>query len=395
MATNLISIVMQALTPDVIAKIASALGVDRTILQKGVAAAIPALLAYLANSVSKPGGERQLASAMAQQPAGALDTLMNIINGSGQKSLGERKSLVESGSSLLTGLLGGSTQDSLTRAIGRYAGIGESTSKSLVGMLGPVVLDTLRQQQRSAGLDPSGLANLLTAQKQQFAAALPSGLSEQLSAVGLSDVEGSLRDGAAATSAAAGRIGNAAGAAMARAGQTASVARSAPATQWPYWVIGLAALAGLAWLFLGNWGDQRVAERTPPTAIPSSQPKEEPRETVGLARPNLTVDGVNLADQVNSSISALRTTLVGITDSASARAAIPKLREATAQLDKINSMSAQLPKEGRSALAALIAAAMPTINSAIEKILATPGIEDIARPAINEMRAKLDSLARA
>jgi hypothetical protein len=58
-------------------------------------------------------------------------------------------------------------------------------------------------------------------------------------------------------------------------------------------------------------------------------------------------------------------------------------------------MAAQLPKERRSALAALIAAAMPTINSAIEKVLATPGIADVARPAINELRAKLDSLARA
>jgi hypothetical protein len=262
-------------------------------------------------------------------------------------------------------------------------------------MLGPVVLDTLGQQQRSAGLDTSGLANLLTAQKQQFAAALPAGFSEQLSAAGLGDIlEGSLREGATAASAAAGRIGSTSREAMARAGQTASVARSAPAAQWPYWVLGLAALAGLAWLFLGNWSGQRVAEQTPPPAIPSTQ-SGEPRETVGLAPANLTVGGINLADQVTSSMDTLRTTLGGITDSASARAAVPKLHEVTAQLDKVNNMAAQLPKERRSALAALIAAAMPTINSAIEKILATPGIADVARPAINELRAKLDLLARA
>jgi hypothetical protein len=396
MATNLISLVTQVLTPEVIARIASALGLDRTILQKAVTAAIPALLAYLANAVSKPGGERQLANAIGQQPPGTLDKLLNIISGSGQKARAERESFVESGSSLLSGLLGGSTQDALTRAIGRYAGIGEGTSKSLFGMLGPVVLDTLGQQQRNAGLDVSGLANLLTAQKQQIAAAFPSGFSEQLSAAGLGDVlESSMREGARAASGAASRIGSASRAAMASATQAAPAARTA---QWPYWVLGLAALAGLAWLALGNWGGQRVAEQPRPTAIqspPTGIQSSDPRETVGLAPANLTVGGVNLADQVRSSIGDLRTTLVGITDSASAQAALPKVREVTAQLDKVHAMSAQLPKESRGSLSALIAAAMPTINSAIEKILATPGVGDIVRPALTELRTRLDTLARA
>jgi hypothetical protein len=91
----------------------------------------------------------------------------------------------------------------------------------------------------------------------------------------------------------------------------------------------------------------------------------------------------------------LRTTLTGITDAASAQAALPKLREVTTQLDTVSAMSAQLPPESRRALAAPIAAAMPTIISAIEKILATPGVGDVARTAINELRARLDSLARA
>jgi hypothetical protein len=389
MATNLISLVTQALTPDMVAKIASALGLDRTILQKAIAAAIPALLAYIGNAASKPGGERQLANALAQQPSGALDTLMNIVGGSGQRSLAEQKSFVESGWSLLSGLLGGSTQDALTRTIGRYAGIGEGTSKSLVGMLGPVVLDVLGQHQRRAGLDTSGLANLLTEQKQQIAAALPSGFAEQMRAAGLTDaLEGSLRDGARAASTAADRIGSAPRAAMARAEEAASVARSAPAAQWPYWVLGLAALAALAW-FLGNWGGQRVAEQPRPTTT------AEPRETVGRGTANLAVSEATLADQVTSSIGALRTTLTGITDPTSARAALPKLREVTAQLDNVHAMSAQLPPESQKALAARITAAMPTINSAIERILAAPGVGDVARPAINELRARLDSLARA
>ena len=386
MATNLISLITQFLTPDMIAKIASALGLDRSIAQKAIAAAIPAILASLGNAVSKPGGERQLANALSQQPAGALDNLMNIMSGSGQKSLVEQRSFVESGSSLLSGLLGGSTLDSLTSAVGKFAGVGEGTSKSLLGMLGPLVLGALGQQQRSAGLDASGVANLLTSQKQQIASAIPSGLVDQMRVGGLVDaVEGSLRGGAAAASAAADRIGSAPRAAMARASEAASVARRTSSAQWPYWVLALAALSGLAWLLLGDWGSRRVAEQPRPTAT----------ETVGLAAADLTVGGVNLADQVNSSIAALRTTLTGITDAASAQAAMPKLREVSAQLDRVNALSGQLAPEGRRAIRSLTATAIPAINSAIEKILAVPGVGDVARPAINELRARLNSLARA
>jgi hypothetical protein len=382
MATNLISLVTQFLTPDVIARIASALGLDRTIAQKAIGAAVPALLAFLGNAVTKPGGERQLANAMAQQPLGPLDIVKNIIGGS------EQKSLVERGSSMLSGLLGGSTQDALTQAVGKFAGIGEGTSKSLLGMLGPMVLGVLGQHQRDTGQDVGSLANLLASQKQQFAGAIPPGLADQMRVGGLMDtLQGGLRSGAAAASDAAGRIGRTSDAAIARASQAASSARSSSAP-WLYWVLALAVLAGLAWLFFGNWAGERVAERGQPTS-------EQGRATVGLGTANLTVDGVNLAEQANSSISTLRTTLAGITDAASAQAALPKLREVTVQLDNVNALSPQLPADSRRALATLIASAMPAINSMIDKILAIPGVGDVARPAINELRARLEPLARA
>ena len=68
-------------------------------------------------------------------------------------------------------------------------------------MFGPVVLGALGQQQRSAGLDAGGLASLLTSQKDQFAAAIPAGLADQLNASGLIDKLG--RDFRTGTAAAA------------------------------------------------------------------------------------------------------------------------------------------------------------------------------------------------
>src|SRR5215510_3192155 len=72
MPTNLIALIAQFLTPDMIARIASALGIDRTLAQKAIDAAVPAMLARLAGHASKPEGARQLSNVLAQQAPDAL-----------------------------------------------------------------------------------------------------------------------------------------------------------------------------------------------------------------------------------------------------------------------------------------------------------------------------------
>jgi hypothetical protein len=376
MAANLVSVVMQFLTPDMIAKIASVLGLDRTVAQKAIGGVVPALLASLADVASTPTGARQLTNTLAQQQPGALESLKGLIGSSGQSNL------AETGSSMLSGLFGGGALDTMAQSIGKFAGLDGASSKSLLGMLGPVVLGALGQQQRSAGLDAGGLASLLASQKDQIAAAIPPGLADQLSAAGLIDrAAGGLRSGAAAASAAGSR--------MAGASQPPSATTSAAASQWPYWLAGLAVLGGLLWYALGRPGGDTVAELPRPAA---TQPATG---TVGMAPSDLTIGGVNLTNQVNSSVGTLRSVLPTITDAASAQAALPKLHEATAQLNEVSSLATKLTPEGKSALARLIATATPAINQMCDKVLATPGVGDIAKPAIDELRGKLDTLSRA
>ena len=384
MATNLVSVVMQFLTPDTIAKIASVLGIDRNVAQKAVAGAIPALLASLADVASTPNGARQLTNTLTQQSS-SLENLKNLVGGAGQNLLAEL------GSSMLSGLFGGGTLDAMAQTIGKFAGIGEGTSKSMLGMLGPVVLGALGQQQRSAGLDAGGLASLLTSQKDQIAAAMPAGLADQLSAAGLIDgATGSLRSGAAAASAAGGRIAEASERTVYRAGQTASAAtRSTAASQWPYWLVAAVVVGGLAWFALGRSGEDTVAQ-VPPPSMTRTTPG-----TVGLAPTDLTVGGMNLGNQINASVGSIRSVLPGITDAASAQAALPKIKEATAQLNEVSSRATQLSPEGKSTLVKLIVAATPTINQMCDKVLAMPGAGDVAKPAIDELRGKLDALARS
>ena len=174
MATNLVSLVMDVLTPDIIARIAAALGLDRGAAQKAIGAAVPALLAAFAGSAAKPGGAGRLFDAVNQQGSGVLTNLAKTLDGSGPTALAER------GSGLLASPLGGSTQSELANAVGKFAGISEGKGASLLGILGPIAMGALRKQQTASGLDASGLANLLASQGSNISAALPSGFANLL-----------------------------------------------------------------------------------------------------------------------------------------------------------------------------------------------------------------------
>jgi len=283
---------------------------------------------------------------------------------------------------MLSGLFGGGAMDTMAQSIGKFAGVDAGAGKSILSMLGPVVLGVLGQQQRSAGLDAGGLASLLDSQKGQIAAAIPAGLADHLSAAGLIDkAEAGWRSGTAAASTAGSRI--------AGAGQSAYARTSAATSQWPYWLLALAVLGGLAWYALGRQGSETVAELPRPATVRPAT------GTVGMAPADLTVGGVNLANQVNSSVGTLRSVLPGITDVASAQAALPKLHDATAQLNEISNLATKLSPEGKSTLAKLIAAVRPSIDQMCDKVLATPGVGGVAKPAIDELRGRLDTLSRA
>ena len=119
MAANLVSLIMQFLTPDMIGRIASALGLDRNNTQTAIGAAVPGLLAGLSGVAAQPGGAQKLVDAVRQQ-TGALGSFVNMIGASGQSSL------IEKGSQILSSLLGGRDQTALAGAVGKYAGLGQT-----------------------------------------------------------------------------------------------------------------------------------------------------------------------------------------------------------------------------------------------------------------------------
>jgi hypothetical protein len=231
MAANLVSLVMQFLTPDMIGRIAAALGLDRNKVGSAITGAVPALLAALSNTATQPGGAQKLAD-VARQQAGTLGNLASVLSAGGQSSM------LEKGSQMLSSLVGSQNQNALTDAIGRFTGLGQNASGSLLGMLAPIVMGTIAQHQGSAhGLNANSIANLFASQKDNIANALPSGLSSLLSGTGLLN---SLGDSA--------RSATAAGSETIREASASRLVRQRDAAapfNWLYWLLPLAAAAAL------------------------------------------------------------------------------------------------------------------------------------------------------
>jgi hypothetical protein len=275
MATNLVSYVMQFLTPDMIARIAAALGLERNEAQAGVSAAVPALLAAFTGAAAKPGGAQNLVDAIKQQ-SGVLDSVAGMIGGGGQPSF------IEKGSSLLTSLLGSHDQSALAGAVGKFAGLGQQGGSSLLGMLTPVVMGLIGKQ-IGPRLDAGSLTGLLAAQKDSIAEALPAGMGGLLSGTGLLDSLGGVAGSAAAAAGQAGRATTAATGQVAQlassaarsvgsAGQRAAGVATAGMPGWVYWAVPLVVVAALLWYLLGDRTEQVVA-----AASSRSRPKRHGR----------------------------------------------------------------------------------------------------------------------
>ena len=356
MSINLVSLVSENLTPGLIGRISTALGLDRSLIGQAATALAPALLGSLSHVASSPDGARKLAGAISQQSPSILETLESSIGVSGQQSL------VREGISTLSSLLGGSAVSALTGAVGKLTGISQGAGSSLLGMLAPAVLGTLGKQQAAHGLDASGLAQLLASQKENISAALPSGFGDMLRAAGVPGF----------------------GTASAQAPQTARAsltkAENVPQSGSWRWVLGAVAAAALAWWVFGN----RPAEVV-----------EQTKTTAGQVVRNLSIDGVDLKSSLQSALAGLKTTVQDVSDPASAKAALPELEKEAAEFDKIRDLSAKLPADSRSTLAALITTARPALEGLFDKVLTIPGVDAFVKPAIDGLRVKLNALSKA
>jgi predicted negative regulator of RcsB-dependent stress response len=108
----------------------------------------------------------------------------------------------------------------------------------------------------------------------------------------------------------------------------------------------------------------------------------------------LVVGGVDIGAELKGMLESVSTTLGGITDQATADAALPSLEEVRGKVDGLTAQVDQLPAEGKKALASMVSAALPALKELVTKVGSIQGAEAV-KPALDAMIAKLEGWANA
>ena len=405
-APNLVTLIAGFITPMIANRIAGALGVNSALVTTAISAILPALLAGLASKASTPAGASALLDLLGKQDPNALGALADQIGGANQTSL------IDSGTSALTSLLGGSSLGALTSGLSQFAGTTPAQSGSLIGMMAPVVLGQLAGQVASSGLDAGGLATRLADQKQNIAAAMPAGFAAMLGGSGLLDgIKDTMPEPvvAAAPVVAPVAVPSAPVAAPTPApvpapaptpvrspvspsippatSATAEVrriptpipttptGRPAPTgSSWIPYAAGAAILMTLFYVFGGNGSvPQPSAPAAQSTAItPAAEASESARKI----------------------LAGLATTLGTVKDQATAQAALPKLTETAVAIDGLTKLTGTLSSDAKSTLAKLIGSQLPTLMPLVASVLKAPGAEALLKPVLDQIVSKLTALSK-
>jgi hypothetical protein len=269
MAINLVRLVSQFLTPQLVGGLARALGINEAVAQKLVAAAVPAILASLGTAAAAPGGAQKVSDAVSMSDPDILTKLSGAISGGNTRFLNE-------GGTLLSGLLGGGGLSSLTGALSQFSGAPQPATQALLGTVTHAAVGTIGQQDPSNWSDPSAILSMLNSQKSAISAALPPELSKMLGPSGLlaglgAAAAGATQTAASTVSSAASSTASSAASSAARgaeaAARTAQTAASriptppAPTSSgFPMWAIILIVIVVLLaiWWFMTQ--NQKPAE---------------------------------------------------------------------------------------------------------------------------------------
>jgi predicted negative regulator of RcsB-dependent stress response len=137
----------------------------------------------------------------------------------------------------------------------------------------------------------------------------------------------------------------------------------------------------------GTEATEQAAERATDSA---EQAAESAEETTAA----LTVEGVDLGKEVGTSVSDTVGALEGITDKASAEAALPDLKAVGTKLDGLSGKVEKLPQEAKASLASLLGDSLPELQDLVNKIEGMQGVGEVVKPTLDGIMTKLDAWAK-
>jgi OmpA-OmpF porin, OOP family len=172
---SLVSEITQHFTPEVVRSARSITGESEGSTYQALQVAAPTVLSGIANMASSSEGESALTSMIREGGYGGLSenpmslfrggTATNYLLSAGQRHLGK---------------IFGSGTSSVTELVSKSSGVSASSASRLMSLVTPLTLGVLGKRISAQGPNSSGLAELLSRQRDEISTAAPAGLSRIL-----------------------------------------------------------------------------------------------------------------------------------------------------------------------------------------------------------------------
>lgn len=147
----------------VLTQLTSRLGADQGNTSKAIAAAVPLLLGALAHNASQPAGAEELHKALVRDHDGSvLDQPAAVADGAGPRD----------GDAILGHILG-DRREVAEQGISRASGLDLAKVGPLLAMLAPLVMGALGRTRAQEGLDPNGLSQVLSSERDELGTRAP------------------------------------------------------------------------------------------------------------------------------------------------------------------------------------------------------------------------------
>ncbi len=389
MAIDLMDMVRGAMGGDGLKHLSGILGADEAKTGAALGAGLPAIVGGLMKQASTPAGAQQVFDRVGQFDGGMLGNLAGALGG------GNHSSLIQTGMGLLGSIFGGQ-QNNLMGMIGRLSGLNQGAVGSLLGIVAPMVMSALSKARSTGNLDAGGIASLLMSQKDHVAKAMPRELQSELGLSGLlSKGADAVRDTGDAIRSAGANAGGALRSAGATAGDAARAGASAAADTAASGgsmlgkLIPIAVLAALAWLGYQYFAGTDVQKAVDKAGSAVQDAGKTVTDAAKGAMPSVDIDAVS--GKLTSAVTGLSTAVGGITDEASATAAVDKLKGAATAIDGLSLDS--LPAPARTALSGALGPLLGPLQQALDKAYAIPGVQGVVKPIVDPIMSKLTAMA--
>ena len=360
--------IVRGLSPELIARVASQLGAPQSAVQKGVDAAAPAVVSAILGATRSDSGMAAFSDALSQSSSQTDPEFASSLDA-------RFRSVAETGSDALASIIGGGQMGVLASRLRDFAGLPEGSAGAVLGVVNSALMRNLGNVAAERGLDGRALVSALNSEKSAIAQALPADFARTLQSAGLIEaISDQLGPGAPQP------VENERRPAQVRPVEHRAAAAVRPepvqpqGRPWWHWVVGLAALGLLIWF------GSSLLRGTPKEAVVV----EPVKETV-TATPAAVPEASAAVTTATAIVERLGTALNGITDEASARAAVPTLGTIRDDLAGLQTVFGAIPADGRTAVQGVLTAALPTLKTATDRLLGETGIAAIIKPVLDEI----------